>query len=186
MAKLLEHTWLGILDSTTGVVFMGTPHRGTGAITSKGLVYAAIASNPFLQVDNTVLRALEAGNDVLMDVFGEFMFICNSRKAGMSLCCFFEQRSSAVGKVIGNSHLEVSIGVLHRCQAVTDLKQEFVVDKVSGCIEGYPKHGLPLDHFRLNKFSDPEDGNYRAVRDEIQRLVEEAPEKLRIRHQGGS
>jgi hypothetical protein len=49
-----------------------------------------------------------------------------------------------------------------------------VVDEISGCIDGYPKYGLLLDHFRLNKFSSPKDGNYKAVREEIQRLVGKA------------
>jgi hypothetical protein len=44
---------------------------------------------------------------------------------------------------------------------------------------------LALDHFRLNKFSNPNDGNYRAVRDEIKRLVKEAPQKfVACRHLG--
>ena len=88
---------------------MGTPHRGTGTITSKGLVLAAIASDPSLHVDDTVLRALEAGNDVLMDMLYEFISLCNSPKVCLSLCCFFEQRSSRVGKVIGNRYLKVLV-----------------------------------------------------------------------------
>jgi hypothetical protein len=106
-AKLHEHRWPDILASATGVVFLGTPHRGTGAITSKGLVYAAIASNPSLRIDDTVLKALESGNDMLMDILNEFILLCNSPAVEMSLCCFFEQRSTAVGKIIGNYILEV-------------------------------------------------------------------------------
>ena len=86
---------------------MGTPHRGTGAITSNGLVYAAIASNPSLRVEDSVLKALESDNDLLMVVFDDFISLCNSREVEMSLCCFFEQRSTAVGKIIGNYILEV-------------------------------------------------------------------------------
>ena len=107
MAKLLEHTWPAIFASVTGVVFMGTPHRGTGSITSSGLLYAAIASDPSLRVDGTVLKALEYGNDVLMDVLDEFICLCNALTPGMSLCCFFEQRRTCVGRVIGNMELEV-------------------------------------------------------------------------------
>jgi hypothetical protein len=49
-----------------------------------------------------------------------------------------------------------------------------VVDEISGCIDGHPKYGLALDHFRLNKFSSPNDGNYKVVREEIRRLAERA------------
>ena len=53
-----------------------------------------------------------------------------------------------------------------------------MVDEISGCIDGYHKYGLPLDHFHLNKFSSPNDGNYKAVREEIRRLVEKATNDL--------
>jgi hypothetical protein len=86
---------------------MGTPHRGTGSITSNGLVYAAIASDPSLQVDDTVLKALMYGNDTLMDVSNEFVSLCNAPGAAISLCCFFEQRPTKVGRIIGNSNLQV-------------------------------------------------------------------------------
>lgn len=49
-----------------------------------------------------------------------------------------------------------------------------MVDEISGCIDGHPKYGLALDHFRLNKFSSLKDGNYKAVKEEIQRLVRKA------------
>jgi len=88
---------------------MGTPHRGTGSATSKGLVFAAVASDPSLQVDDTVLRALICGNDVLMDVLDEFISLCNAPGAGISLFCFFEQRPTKVGRIIGSNHLEVFV-----------------------------------------------------------------------------
>ena len=61
--------------------------------------------------------------------------------------------------------------------SASDVGQEFVVDEISGCLEGHPKLGLPLDHFRLNKFSNPEDGKFKFVRDEVRRMVTEAREK---------
>ena len=52
---------------------------------------------------------------------------------------------------------------------------------MSACIDGYPKHGLSVDHFRLNKFSSPNDACYKAVAGEIQRLVREAPYRVALR-----
>ena len=92
---------------TTGVVFLGTPHRGTGSITSKGLLYAAIASDPSVRTDDNVLKALENGNDVLMDTLNDFISLCNAPVVAMSLCCFFEQQVTRVGKIIGKDFLEV-------------------------------------------------------------------------------
>ena len=76
-------------------------------MTSQGLVYVAIASDPSLHVDDTVLRALIYGNDILMDVLKEFISLCNAPGVDISLCCFFEQRPTKVGRIIGNNHLEV-------------------------------------------------------------------------------
>lgn len=45
------------------------------------------------------------------------------------------------------------------------------MDATSGSIDGFPSHGLGLDHFSLNKFSGPNDAYYISVRDEILRLV---------------
>jgi hypothetical protein len=58
-----------------------------------------------------------------------------------------------------------------------------VVDRTSGHLEGHPNYGLPLDHFRLNKYTGPEDGNYIAVSDEIKIIVQEANGKVRKRLQ---
>ena len=56
--------------------------------------------------------------------------------------------------------------------------QDVVVDEHSGCLDGYPKLGLASDHFRMNKFSDPRDSNYRLVCEEVVRLVESAPGRV--------
>jgi len=56
--------------------------------------------------------------------------------------------------------------------------QDTVVDEQSGCLDGYPKLGLSTEHFRMNRFSDPGDSNYRLVCEEIVRLVESAPGRV--------
>lgn len=59
--------------------------------------------------------------------------------------------------------------------------QEIVVDETSGCIEGFPKLGLPLDHFQINRYSDPADGNFVYVKEEIGAFVRAAPERVGLR-----
>lgn len=51
-----------------------------------------------------------------------------------------------------------------------------MVDEKSASIDGCLSYGLPLDHFRLNKFSDPDDGNYQDVCGEIVRFYNAARE----------
>jgi len=55
------------------------------------------------------------------------------------------------------------------------------VDEQSGCIDGFPKLGLACDHFKMNKFSNPEDGNYVYVSQELMRLAKAAPSRVASR-----
>jgi hypothetical protein len=48
------------------------------------------------------------------------------------------------------------------------------VNEDSGRLPGHLGQGLPLDHFNLNKFKGPEDGNFSRVRSEIVKMVEQA------------
>lgn len=89
-------------------------------MTSKGLVYAAIASDPSLRVNDTVLRALEYGNDILIDVLYEFTSLCNAPGVDISLCCFFQQRPTKVGRIIGNNHLKVFTSEPVKCKIIAD------------------------------------------------------------------
>jgi hypothetical protein len=41
--------------------------------------------------------------------------------------------------------------------------QDFIVDEDSANLDGCESYGQPLDHYELNKFSDPKDGNWRKL-----------------------
>jgi hypothetical protein len=47
------------------------------------------------------------------------------------------------------------------------------VDEDSAKLAGYPCFGLPLDHFQLNKFSSPEDGNFQRIVDALRKFCQE-------------
>ena len=55
------------------------------------------------------------------------------------------------------------------------------MDEQSGCLDGYPKLGLASDHFRMHRFADPEESNYRLVCEEVVRFVESAPDRVNSR-----
>lgn len=59
-----------------------------------------------------------------------------------------------------------------------------MVDEKSGCLDGHPKLGLASEHFRMNRFSDPRDSNYRLVCEEIVKIVENAPGRVSSRRIG--
>lgn len=93
----------------------------------------------------------------MMDVVNHFVALLGAAENSIAFCCFYEQVSSAVGRVIGEEGME-----------------EFVVDEASARIDGAGSHGLPLDHFRLHKFDNPKDGNYKAVKNEVCKMVKAA------------
>jgi len=50
--------------------------------------------------------------------------------------------------------------------------QEFVVGESSATFDTYPKEGLALDHFGMNKFEHEEDGSYDQVRRQLMKMAE--------------
>jgi hypothetical protein len=107
MARANEDDSPGIGASTTGMVFMGTPHHGTGQITSQGLMYKAIAEQ--LDVEDSVLRALSSGDEALGDALSEFMRLVNVPTARVQICCFFEQKQTMVGKEFDDNSLKARV-----------------------------------------------------------------------------
>lgn len=57
--------------------------------------------------------------------------------------------------------------------------QEYVVDEQSATLGAYPSYGLPLDHYSLNKFASPNDGNFKYVQAKIQELYISALDRSR-------
>ncbi|MCJ1465981.1 hypothetical protein MMC07_004600 [Pseudocyphellaria aurata] len=151
-SKTLDYKHPGIFTSLSGVIFLGTPHRGTSDTMSRGLLLFLISAEQKVKVDGTILHALEQENPSLNDTLNEFTTLCNAKN--VKLCCFFEQRKTKVWKIVGE-----------------DLPTEFVVDETSACLDGHDRRGLGLDHFRLNKFPGPGDGYYKAVIGPIRRMI---------------
>jgi hypothetical protein len=107
MARANEDDFPGIGASTTGMVFMGTPNRGTGPITSQGLMYKVIAEQ--MEVEDSVLRALSSGDEDLAETLSEFMRLVNVPTARIQISCFFEQKQTIVGKELGDNSLRVRV-----------------------------------------------------------------------------
>jgi hypothetical protein len=105
-AKLCDD-WRDIYTSTTGAVFIGTPHHGTGPITSEGIKNKLTAAN--YEVEDVLLRPLAVGDDTLLDLRKEFTSLINKPPYRLPVNSFYEQISSQVGKVIGDPTMKVSI-----------------------------------------------------------------------------
>jgi len=113
-----------LFDSCIGVIFLGTPHRGSGSFTQDSALLTAIAaaSDVYQHLETGVLDAMTSKTGSLLDVADDFISLCVH--GGPKVSCFFEQRSSMLGKVIGKNNIKVSarsslpsIPLLHPCRA---------------------------------------------------------------------
>jgi len=163
MAKANDVDYPGVWSSTTGMIFIGTPHQGAGkALHSQGQIYKAVATE--WRAEPGILRVLEEGNETLVDVVREFTRLVNLKSHPVNIFCFFEKISTKVGMIVNDDSI-----------------QEFVVDEASGVLHGHPFYGLALDHFSVNKYRGPKDRNYIIVMNEIKTMVEKSKAMLESR-----
>ncbi|KAJ8058482.1 hypothetical protein OCU04_012670 [Sclerotinia nivalis] len=151
-----------ILDFTIGVILLGTPHRGTDNITSSELLQRIIRAGAAGEAASLI--ALEANNEMVLDAVQGFSMVAHEKN--IPVHCFFEQKSFKVSKMFGDDY------------------KDFIVDEKSAILDGCERYGLPLDHYQLNKFSDPKDGNWRELSDVITNLCDSALQELASRKSG--
>lgn len=102
-----RNRWLGIYDSTVGLVFLGTPFRGTHDSLSQGEIlmgaYALFKGSP---VHRENLEILRKGGESLVDLVDTYLRI--ARQGPMPrVACFYEQKASAVGRILGRGLSQV-------------------------------------------------------------------------------
>jgi hypothetical protein len=94
--------WPGIYASTTGIAFFGTPFRGAGGLNQDEMLRAAYREYDQDQVQGTTLGVLQPGCDYLVELVQSFE---NARirwqQHEAQIACFYETKSSNVGKVVG-------------------------------------------------------------------------------------
>lgn len=110
--------YLPIAESTVGVIFLGTPHRGSPAA-AWGALIASLAPPGFV-VEDRLLKALEQQSDSLADRLRDFSHWLFSES--VSVVCAFEQlatdysyRAGFVGKFLPSKELvRVPMAVAHQ------------------------------------------------------------------------
>ncbi|RDW91519.1 hypothetical protein BP5796_02684 [Coleophoma crateriformis] len=160
--------WPGVFDSTTGLIFFGTPFRGAGGMKLSELLEAARREYEEHQIQTEVLRILEPGNEFLQDLVDNFGK--TRSKANKALVtCFYELKSSNVGAIVGKQD-----------------RTRFVVNESSGCLDLSDlteKYSLSRTHFNMNKFGSPDEEDFLTVRDVIEKMVEMSPKLVLARSQ---
>ncbi|KFY17537.1 hypothetical protein V492_00596 [Pseudogymnoascus sp. VKM F-4246] len=137
---------LDLLACTAGIIFLGTPHRGSNfSWLAKAKMRAGsvvgYSTNPDL------IDLLNSDSPLLTHVRKAFTRLQHSDKLNnLQLYCYFEQKEM-------------------------DLVKMVVVSQDSACLPGAQVRGLPLNHKELNKFQRGEDKNYNSLLADILEVV---------------
>jgi hypothetical protein len=100
--------WHGIFQSTTGLVFFGTPFRGAEGMSQSEMLQAALSEYEQEEVHTEVLTILDPGNELLQDLVDEFG-TTRSLPNKAQVACFFELQPSNVGAIVGKQRRTVSM-----------------------------------------------------------------------------
>lgn len=96
-------------DSAIGLVFFGTPFRGTHDSLSQGeilrLAYERFAENP---VYGENMNVLQAGGESLIDLVDTYLRIAR-HGTEPKVACFYEQKATRVGAILGKDSAKVGI-----------------------------------------------------------------------------
>ena len=108
-AKWNGDEWPGIFKSTTGLLFLGTPFRGTGGLSVSEMLLRAERIYGDHQVQGAILNILTPGNETLLDLIDTFFKQTRQEDHKALIACFYELKASNVGRFVGGTQMEVSI-----------------------------------------------------------------------------
>lgn len=173
-----SHDFQHLATATVGVVFLGTPHRGTQAV-EWGMFIARTGNELGFGSSDSILRELTEDSEGLTDLRYQFTIWLNRNSA--RTYCYFEQHRTNYGRRWGLLWREmVSLTIFGRldlCLRYTDK----VVGETSACLDGYRKLALPADHLKLNKYTGPEDPCYKSVYPVIVEMARDGSKNVRYR-----
>jgi hypothetical protein len=157
------------LDCIKGMVFLGTPFRGSPSVPyAKAAARAAEAFRPLgARSSSSLLDTIIPGAQALRNLVDKFSTMAVDRR--LNLTCFFEQCETALFKHARGPFKALTKGI-----------GTVVVPEDMACLEGHRKLGLRTSHTNMNEFDDPEDDpNYQLVSSEIRSIAraQRAPQR---------
>ena len=90
--------------STVGVIFLGTPHRGTQAA-KWGQIVATTAKALGFGFEDSILKQTREDSEQSRDLLYDFTLWAN--RGALTLICFFEQHKTDYGKRLGMTWKEL-------------------------------------------------------------------------------
>ncbi|KAL1794340.1 hypothetical protein ACET3X_007761 [Alternaria dauci] len=165
MSRSRQKDFPNVYPWIAGCFFLGTPFHGTSS-QSKAMVLASMAEVAGWGTPSSLLKVLEKDSEILRSLLSEFSYM--AREAQFRLFCFWEENDSDL--------------VNYLVKGISWLKsKERIVDQSSATIESFDHMSLMSDHFQLNKFTGPKDGNFTSVSDEIRETANKADSIIKTR-----
>ncbi|KAI9712572.1 MAG: hypothetical protein M1828_001673 [Chrysothrix sp. TS-e1954] len=158
--------WPGLYQSTTALVFFGTPFRGAEGLSQEEMIAAALREYSKDQIQGDALRILQPGNEMLQQMLDRFGKI-RSKGPKTQVACFYELKSSEVGAIVGKQE-----------------RTSYVVNHGSGCLdlsESTEKHSLSRTHMDMHRFGRADEVAFITVKEVVERMSSKAYEISRAR-----
>jgi ankyrin repeat protein len=168
------------LRSTAGIIFLGTPLRGTKA--KKVAEWSTFISGIIGKDDEsstTLVEDLAANSSNLESLIEDFGKL--TIKYGMEIRCFYETRKTQVLKAVFNppflrlvpSFTEILVGFSESPgNPLSSLTVRKLVDKSSACLDCHEHVPLDARHAMMNKFRGPLDANFTLVSGRIRDIFQ--------------
>jgi methionine synthase II (cobalamin-independent) len=137
------------------------------------------------QVQPAALEVLQPGNAYLQDVVDGFLKKMRGQTNKTQIACFYELKSSNVGRIVGKQDRTVGVKERHMTDQ-TNYMQRFVVSESSGCLDlsdATSKYSLSRTHFDMNKFGKATEEDFETVADVVKDIVQASPALLWARSQ---
>ncbi|KAF7546999.1 hypothetical protein G7Z17_g8015 [Cylindrodendrum hubeiense] len=157
-----EDNFKDIAMSAVGVIFLGSPLRGTKFQFLPHIL--ATVMSPAGSHDG-IIKELAYDDPGLSDKLHNFCKMLNTLSTQASF--FFELYESDYG----------------RRKFVGGVIKGMVVEEASACIPGLNRIPLQVDHFNMNKFSGPNDRSFLSVSEEIRKMCVDARRIIQCRMQ---
>ncbi|KAK0706075.1 pfs domain-containing protein [Lasiosphaeria miniovina] len=140
-------------EVTAGLVFLGTPFRGTKMQSLLDYLACVMQS---AGSHRGITKELGYDEPALLDILQKFCRQCN--KLSTPVCCCFELYETDYGGRFG----------------VLGIAKGKVVEEASACIPGYDRCALQTDHLKINKYVGPTDRSFLTVSGKISEMCANA------------
>lgn len=163
-----EPRYRTIKDYTLGVVFFGTPHRGSDKA-NYGKILANIATGVMHRPKSKLINTLESNSEVLMRLTSEFKFDAPD----MEIMTFYETKRMGPFSGLVSTRDPMSLGL------VTDHVQQ-IVEKHSAFLELSHEDTQPVDanHRDMCKFDTRNHETYNKLVKRVNRILKEKDKSL--------